>query len=188
MAVFSGQCGQSEDDGDEISGGTMDLTDAQVTITGGAHWGFFRIPGVTINRVDTVNSATLTVNIVNTTWDDPGGTVIYGHDIDNSPILTTTLSDISSRSRTSQSVTWNGTGVGSGDKTLDVTSIVAAIISRLGWVLGNAIGFIFDGTATSGILLRTWDNSTTLCARLVIDYTPVAGLPQKVVYYARMRA
>lgn len=72
---------------------------------------------------------------------------------DNPPTFTTATKDVSSRPRT-PGVSWTPAGwVTIGDRlaaeqTPSLTSVVQALVSRSGWVSGNAMAFVVTGTGT----------------------------------------
>ena len=69
---------------------------------------------------------------------------------------------------------WSGTDIGTGDHNLTVTSIVQEIVDQGGWASGNAMALLLYGVAAS-LRITSYNTSTTLCARLAIDYTEGGG-------------
>jgi hypothetical protein len=71
-----------------------------------------------------------------------------------------------------------------------VTSIVQEIVNQGGWASGNAMALLLYGVA-SCLQITNYDTSTTLCARLAIDYTEGGGggggITMHAMYYARVR-
>lgn len=91
---------------------------------------------------------------------------IYGIDEDNTE---TFLTDPFGRAHTSAAKDWDPTDWGGGPpydewiETPDVSDIIAEIVSREGWIAGNAMGFFIedDGSElpTSDVEVFTWDYS-----------------------------
>ena len=188
MATWSGACGASADDAYQ-NGTAMSLT-ALMSVTSATHYLGVRFPNVTVPQGATINSATLTVNVPSTINDTPAGVTWYGELATNAAAFTTTASDITNRARTSATTVWSGTDIGTGDHDLTVTSIVQEIVNQGGWASGNAMALLLYGVAAS-LRITNYDTSTTLCARLAIDYTEGGGggggITMHAMYYARVR-
>jgi hypothetical protein len=114
----------------------------------------------------------------------------YGELATNAAAFTTTASDITNRSLTTATTVWSGANIGAGDHDLTVTSIVQEIVNQGGWASGNAMALLMYGT-TAILQITSYDTSTTLCARLAIDYTAGGGggggITMHAMYYARVR-
>ena len=104
-----------------------------------------------INSGETITSCFITVQPTGSGNDEPDVT-IFGEAADNSAVFTTAASSISSRSRTTASVAWSNADLGStGSQDFDTSSLVTIaqeIINRPGWVAGNAMTFLWQGSAT----------------------------------------
>ena len=136
MATWSGACGQSADDAYQ-STTTVSLT-ASMYITSTTRYIGVRFPNVTVPQGATINSSTLTVNVVTTNErDTPNGSTWYGELSSNAAAFTTTASDITNRPLTSANLVWSGSSIGSGDHNLTVTSLVQEIVNQGGWASGN---------------------------------------------------
>ena len=188
MATWSGACGASADDAKQ--GTVMSLT-ATMSVANATNYLGVRFPNVTVPQGATINSATLTVNVPSTTADTPNGVTWYGELATNAAAFTTTASDITNRALTSATLVWSGSDIGAGDKALTVTSIVQEIVNQGGWASGNAMALLLYGVSSCTIQITSYDTSTTLCARLAIDYTAGGGggggITMHAMYYARMR-
>lgn len=165
--------GASADDARQ-AGSTMTLTVSTI-IVNGANYAGLRFTGVALAASDTIDAATLTVEIGSATYDDPNGLVWRGELNGNPGTFTTAANNISSRSTTTASTTWSGTGVGTGDKTINVKTIVEELIAQGTWASGNAMAFIGVGAGGTDLRFTSWDGSTTTCARLDVTYTPLVG-------------
>ena len=187
MATWSGACGASADDAKQ-NGTAMSLT-ASMTVSTATNYLGVRFPNVTVPQGATINSATLTVDVPSTSSDTPNGVTWYGELATDAAAFTTTASDITNRSLTTATTVWSGANIGAGDHDLTVTSIVQEIVNQGGWASGNAMALLMYGT-TAILQITSYDTSTTLCARLAIDYTAGGGgggITMHAMYYARMR-
>ena len=77
---------------------------------------------------------------------------IQGEAADYSSVFTTAAYDISSRTKTTASVSWSPAAwtagaAGAAEQTADITSILNEIIARPGWNANNAISLIFTGAS-----------------------------------------
>ncbi len=77
----------------------------------------------------------------------------YGDDTDNAPTFSNSSGNISSRTKTSDSLNWNNVpawnsvgAAGSNQRTPDLSSIIQEIVDRPGWSSGNSIVIIVDGS------------------------------------------
>jgi hypothetical protein len=123
-----------------------------------------------------VTAATLHYYPTNTSYDDPL-LVWYGFDEDSTAVFTTTASDISSRALTTASASDSGTGVGTGQRSIDITTIIQEITDRAGWT--GPIGL--RGDCTGGINLRfyAYDNGSSIWD---IEITYTEPDPEGAVY------
>ena len=189
MATWSGACGASADDAKQ-SATAMSLT-ASMSVTSATHYLGVRFQNVTVSQGATINSATLTVSVPSTAFDTPNGVTWYGELATNAAAFTTTASDITNRALTSATLVWSGSDIGTGDKALTVTSIAQEIVNQGGWASGNAMALLLYGVASCAIQVTDYNTSTTLCARLAIDYTEGGGggggITMHAMYYARVR-
>ena len=188
MATWSGACGASADDAKQS--GTAVILAATMSVANATNYLGVRFPNVTVPQGATINSATLTVDVPSAAFDTPNGVTWYGELATNAAAFTTTASDITNRALTSATLVWSGSDIGAGDKALTVTSIVQEIVNQGGWASGNAMALLLYGVAAS-LRITNYDTSTTLCARLAIDYTEGGGggggITMHAMYYARVR-
>lgn len=141
------------DDGTASSGG---LSTAEPIL--GTNYGdtaarsFFRFTGVSVPAGKTISSATL---ILTKAWADTGtlSGAIKGHNVDNSPAFTTAASVLTAALTTASSATITSTQAewtAAGTVSVDVTSVVAAVVGRAGWASGNALSLIGVDVASTG--------------------------------------
>jgi hypothetical protein len=169
----------SADDAAESSGGTMDLTlNPLPNVDGANEWNAFRFTGITIPAGATITAAYLTVQMTSSSLDEPDVT-FFGLDTAAPGTFTTTANDISGRARTTASADWSNTNAGTSDvQTSSLVTIVQELVDSYAPYSSGAIGFAMRSRANDGLRdtsIRSYDNSTTLCARLHIDYTEAGG-------------
>ena len=109
-----------------------------------------RFNGITIPRGATITNAYIQFQAD----ESHSGTTnlsIQGQDIGNAPIFSSSSGNISSRDRTTASVSWNpvswSTGQdGPGQQTPDIASVIQEIVNRSDWFTGNSLVIIITGT------------------------------------------
>ena len=147
----------------------MTLT-GQVRMSAGVSWGGLYLPGVTVPPGATINSATLYYQASATSNDDPD-VVWYAEAADSAGVFTTAASNISTRTRTTASVTDTATGIGNTTyRSVDVTGPLAEVFGRTGWASGNNAALIADATTNSTLWIRSYDDGTGIWY-VVIDYS-----------------
>jgi len=117
-----------------------------------------------------------TVDAINKN-NDPCALVIKGEANDTPSIFKpTTKFNITSRSKTTDSVTWNVSGstwatVGaatSDQRTSNLKPIIENLVNRKGWISGNPMAFFLHGTGTREV--ESYDGDAPKAALLVINY------------------
>lgn len=174
MSTLSLVVGTGSDDARQ-AGTTMTLGGGANILSGATNRAGVRFTGVALVASDTIDSASLILEVMATANDDPNGVVWRGELATNPGTFTTTNNDITSRATTTANVTWSGTGVGTGDKTINVKTIVEELIAQGGWASGNAMVFVGYAVAGTDVRFTNYETSTTTCPRLEIVYTPAAG-------------
>ena len=104
----------------------------------------WRFTGIGIDQGATIDSATLTVNVLNA--NGASGTV-YGSDIDDMAAWSDSNRP-SQQAKTTASAAIDATSTGS--KQIDVQAVVQEIVDRAGWANGNDIGLFAEPDATYG--------------------------------------
>lgn len=143
--------------------------------------------GVTIPQGAAINSAVLILT--------GGGTynagaaviqaVIYGEDVDDSPVLTTANGNISGRSNTTANTATGSLAsvVLNQEYNFDVTAIVAGLANRDNWISGNAMTFLLRDSGSSASEwqeFHAYDGDSSRAAKLVIDYGGSGGIEETV--------
>lgn len=113
---------------------------------------------------------------------DPFDVNIYAEDVDNSDLLNPP--NVSSRVKTSQSVSWKDAPVwtveheaGPDQQTPNIASLVQSIVNKQGWKAGNALSFILtgQGTRTAESFEGAGDNADQVAQLHVIYSTSDSG-------------
>ena len=175
MTTLNLQVTASTDDAWENAAGTVNTTGATIgTLSTGNMWGGFRFLNVTVPNAATINAGTQLQVYINSTSFDDLVCDVYAQAIDDAATFSTSANDISSRSLTTAKTSVNATAIGVGWYVISLTSVIQEIVNRAGWVSGNDIAIIIDALGGINFQCRTWDNDTTLAAKLDIDYTAAA--------------
>lgn len=131
---------------------------------------------VTIPNAATIDAATGKIQTSSTGADD-ANVDILGEDVDNSDDFAVTA-DVTSRVRTTASVTWASDGLGVGEITTpSIISVIQEIVDRAGWASGNALMIFYDGRTdlNRSLFFRSYDFDTSLAPKLDVDFT--SGAP-----------
>jgi len=140
---------QSTDDAEEDSSGNMSLTGSFLNMMGGGgnRSVGLRFRNVTIPQGATIDSAYIEFVVANSTSAATALT-IFGQDYDNAPTFSTATSNVSSRTKTSASVSWNPPEWGGVTQEMRIT-IGKDVISEL----------VKDRSISWGFGSWTWDNN-----------------------------
>ena len=141
------------DDAEESATGGVDLTssDLEMVFDVSNQTVGVRFNGVTVPRGATITRAYVQFQVDETTSIATSLT-IQGQAADNAPTFAGTSGNITSRARTTSSVTWSppawpvAGAAGADQQTPSLTSIVQEIVSRPGWNSGNSLVLIISGT------------------------------------------
>lgn len=170
------------DDGQSFFGGTagtgQTLTGTQI---GAGHFGYpdytqhvtgLRFQTVAVPQGATINSATLTVNVIGITG--TSSTRWYADDVDNAAGWATT-SRIKNITKTTAFTAFAPASTGS--KNIDVTSIIQELVNRAGWASNNnmRLACFAQGAGTHEARMEALENAGTAHATLSIDYTAAAA-------------
>lgn len=170
MTTWNGTIVSSADDALEQAGSSV-INGANLTSDATTDYIGLRFQNVTIPQGANVSTATITVEIANTTYDDPD-VDIYGQAADNAAAFTTGASNVSGRTATSAVVQWTATGIGAGQKTtLNIASVIGEIVGRAGWASGNALAIIMKGRSLNQLRFDAYDSGSGLYATLDVTYT-----------------
>ncbi|KKM70339.1 hypothetical protein LCGC14_1441740, partial [marine sediment metagenome] len=139
-----------------------------------------RFNGVIIPQGATITNAYIQFQVDET---DSGATylTIEGQNIGNAPTFSSSSGNISSRARTTASVSWNPvpwTSTGQADldqQTPDITSVIQEIINRLDWFEGNSLVIIITGTGKRVAESRNGSSSGAPLLHVEYDTGPVVN-------------
>lgn len=177
--------------------GTMDLTssDLEIVLDGTKKQMVgVRFANITIPQGAQIQSAYIQFSTKGDKNAVSGDAYLSIQDADNAATFSTTAFNITTRTRTADSILWPGStsstwGIGSGgvagpdQKTPDLKTLVQAVVNRSGWVSGNAMVLFVSGPA--GVRnAASYDNGAAGAAKLIIQYTssqapqmPVTAFP-----------
>lgn len=167
MTTINKQVSASSDDCDELNDATLRLTSTSIVVGylegGPSSYDIgLRWQSVAIPQAATISSAKLSLYLVT----DIGtiGANIRGIAEDNTATWSSG-SRPSQRSKTgtvtANEANWNNWGTG-GWIDIDITTIVQAIVNRVGWSSNNALAVVIENTASSGtheIIVRSQEYS-----------------------------
>jgi hypothetical protein len=159
--------------------------------------GGYRFLNVTIPNTGTITTSYLTYTAVTSLSNTVVNSVIIGDDEDNAAVFSTLANYQARRGTivagannnyiTTASVTWNGIPAWTANTAYnspEIKTIIQEIVSRGGWVSGNAMVLFWDDHAGSSTAVNntyrdvyTYDGSTTKCAKLHIEYTLPSPVP-----------
>ena len=169
-------------DGANLGAGAMQLNDTDLEITQdiqspskgtqkiGLRFNSINIPpGATITSASLVFSA-IGADAPNT---NNGATslTITGEATDHASTFTTAINNISGRSLTAASSSWNPPAWSSGttQTSPDLSAIVQEIVNRPGWAVGNSMAFVITGTGSRSA--NSYNGSPSAAPVLKITYT-----------------
>ncbi len=104
-----------------------------------------------------------------------GTMYIFGQAIDDSPAFSSSTGDVSSRTKTSASVTWNPPSwnsegaSGVDQQTSDISAVIQEIVDRPGFSSLSAVSIIITGTGTR--IAEAYEGSAASAAILNIEYS-----------------
>jgi hypothetical protein len=171
------QVAASADDADEDNGGNVNITHNYVYLLGTDDWVGFRFQSVTIPSGATIDAATLQVYLADAAHDDIE-LDIYGQNVADAAAFSAGSGnhDISGRTLTTAKVNESSGSTGTGWHSMpDVKSVVQEIVDDQGGLSSAGLVLIEDGLVGVDLYQDAYDLSTSLCAKLDIDYTPAAG-------------
>ncbi len=152
----------------------QESTDLELVMAGSS----LQVIGLNFKDVQVPNGAVITSATIEFQIDEVKSSapamVIYGEDIDNSPVFAETAYNVSSRTATTATVAWvlptADLGLAQGAKltTPDLKDIVTEITARGGWASGNSMSFGITGIGTDYQELESFDG--TYGPKLSITY------------------
>lgn len=182
------QISSSLDDAEEDLGdGSLDITSSDLEL--GIEDNIWPLPddvqevGIRFQNLSIPHGAIIDSAYIQFTCDetnsDPCTVEIFGEDINNAQGFFELDFNITFRTKTAQSVTWNidswdnSDEAGSKQRTPDLTQIVQHIVNRPGWVENNCMNFFITGSGTRAAHSR--DGDPSLAPTLHVYYSAVTG-------------
>ncbi|MBL7943283.1 MAG: DNRLRE domain-containing protein, partial [Flavobacteriales bacterium] len=152
----------------------LDSSDLELINDGNDQQVGLRFTGVAIPQGATVLNAYVQFTVDET----PSGTtslIVQAEANDNPATFETSTSNISSRPKTVNSVSWdppvwstlNQSGID--QQTPNLAPVIQEVVNRSGWVSGNALAILISGTGKR--VAFAYDGSSTAAPRLHIEYT-----------------
>jgi PKD repeat protein len=166
----------SYDDAEEKADGSMSRSSSDLELV---YDGSNQKVGLRFNGVTIPKGATITYAYVQFQVDESnsGATslTIQGENADNALTFSSSSGNISSRTRTTASVSWNPvpwttTGVAGPDqRTPNIASVIQEIVGGNGWSSGNSLVIIITGTGER--TAESYDGSSSGAPLLHVEYT-----------------
>ncbi len=171
------------DDVEQRPDGTMYFDSSDLELTNDSYTGGNQVVGLRFTSINIPQGATIDNAYIQFTVDETknsnGSKSIYGEDSNSSGAFSSSSNDVSNRTKTSASVSWNPPSwnsigaAGTDQRTPNLKSIVQEIVNRSGWNTGNNISFIIDGSGTR--TAESYDGSASQAPKLVVTYTYTSG-------------
>lgn len=195
MTTFSGQVATGNDDAHEADDGSGFNASAvtmrcEASTTASSRWNCaFRIDNVSVPPGAIITNAYASVVFPVGQRDSPDLDWYLNNVDDAADFVTET--DVTGRAKTSASVAWNDTDIGSGSFVdgPDISALVQAVVDRGGWAQNNAMVVIAEGQNTTaqedGCRFTPYDSVSTDACKLTIEYEMGRGpriLKPKVGY------
>lgn len=147
------QVSASSDDAEENTSGTVNLTSSDLELV---HDSTDQTIGIRFRSLAIPQGARIASAYIQFQVDEAQSETthltFYGQAIDNAPTFTTSSKNVTSRSKTSASATWDPQAwstigqAGSLQKSADLSAIIQEIVGRSGWTSGNSIVILINGT------------------------------------------
>lgn len=170
----------SDDAEEDVSDGSISLTSSDLEMVieefDGEQQVGMRFPVINVPQGAAISNAYIQFDV-----DETNSTAttltFYGEDIDDAPTFTTSGSNITNRTKTSSSVSWDVPSWptadvhGADQKTPDLSTIVQEIVDRGSWSSGNDMAFIVSGTGSGTRIAESVDGDASNAPLLTFDYT-----------------
>jgi hypothetical protein len=170
---------QSSDDAEETTNtGVVYMTSSDLEFTRdddgnrGQQLIGMRFQNVQIPRGNTITNAYIEYE-TDETSSETTNLMFYGEASDNPATFTEAVNNISSRPKTSSSVSWNNVSawntVNEKHRTPNLSSIIQDIVNRPGWSSGNSIVILVEGSGKR--TAESYNGESANAPLLVVDYT-----------------
>lgn len=154
VTVVERRIAGSSDDAEESASGTVSISssDLELIFDTSAQTVGLRFNGMTVPRGAVIKAAWIQFS-ADEIQSEATTLTIRAQGIDNAPTFSgATPGNISSRPRTTASVTWSPPPwtvrnvAGADQRTPDISSVVQSVVSRSGWASGNSLAILITGT------------------------------------------
>ncbi len=173
-STLTSQVNATRDDGEEnisTSAVSTGSTDLELVDDGTSN----QIIGLRFNNINILPGATIYNAYIQFETDEISSVTtnltFWGEAHDN-PFSFSTINNLSGRPKTTASVAWNNVPAwnttSEKHNTPDLASIVQEIVNRSGWVAGNRMVFLVEGTGSR--VAESYDGEAANAPTLVIDY------------------
>ena len=168
---------ENDDAEERISDGKMNLKSTELELIREAQDQEvgMRFQNINISPGSTIINATIQFT-VDEEDSEATNLIIYGQNIDDAQTFSSTSFDITSRAKTTASVTWNNIPTwntvgeaGPNQKTPNLASIIQEIINRQGWSINNSIVIIVTGSGKR--VAESYNGDSGSAPLLEITYT-----------------
>jgi hypothetical protein len=164
------------DDAEEYDNGDIYINSSDLDLLNSGD----RAVGIRFQNVNVPQGPTITCAYIEFEEDDDqsdNGTVTLvfkGEDHDDAPQFSTSNNDITDRTPTTASVSWDNVPVwdtGDSHQSPALTTIVQEIVDRDGWSEGNAMVFIITSSSDARRVAESYDDDSNKAPLLHIEYT-----------------
>ncbi|MCB9297016.1 MAG: T9SS type A sorting domain-containing protein [Lewinellaceae bacterium] len=166
------------DDAEEDGAGSVDLTSSDLELTDDPGHGIqligMRFNGLGIPQGAVITGAHIQFAVDETQNINPCGLTIYGEASNNAPAFSNSNYNISSRMRTTASVSWTPPGwtsvgaAGAAQRTPDIASVIQEVVNRSGYTANSSIVVLIDGAGRR--TAESFDGSPATAPQLCVEY------------------
>ncbi len=168
---------QGADDAEEANNNAVTLNSSDLELV---YDGSNQIIGIRFQNLTIPNGSAITNAYILFTADEetsePTSLTIWGEGVDNAAVYAAINKNISARTKTANFVDWNNVPewgnvgeMGVSQQTPDLTDILQEIVNRPGWVSGNAMSFIIQGTGKR--VAESYEGGSWKAPLLHVEYT-----------------
>ncbi|MFZ2403728.1 MAG: putative Ig domain-containing protein [Methylobacter sp.] len=169
--------GGSDDAEQLVSTGAVDLASSDLELTVD---GTNQTVGMRFNNIAIPKGAVIQNAYVQFTVDETPSVTetlqVWGQAADNATTFTTAANNISSRTKTAASATWNPAAwptlgaAGVDQQTPDIKSVIQEIVNRSGWTSGNSLAVIITGDGNGKRVAEAFEGAPSAAPLLHVEY------------------
>jgi type IV pilus assembly protein PilY1 len=169
------QIATSADDGGQASNGNNYLTNQELAMSSTYPYIGLRFTGIPFDSKNINNFAIedAYIELTSSTNSSGSGSMrINAENSDNAPVLSNSKNSLSSKSLTTNAVTWSFSNSFTSNSTYrspDISAIIKELMSKPNWTAGNAMTFVIQRSSGTRSFFSN-DNSPAKAAKLVIKY------------------